>query len=303
MDKYITPEYLKKGDKIGIAATARKISSHELSHAIELFNSWDFEVEIAPNIYKEDNQYAGTDNERIAGLQLMLDNPDIKAIVCARGGYGTVRIIDKIDFSSFVKKPKWIAGYSDITVLHSHINNIFNIETIHSLMPLNIKSGYDVNSAETLRRALTGELTGHSLDSHEYNRNGEVSGILTGGNLSVIYSLNGSISDINTDGKILFLEDLDEYLYHIDRMIVNMKRANKFNKLKGLIIGGMSDMNDNNVPFGKTAYQIIYDEVKEYDFPVCFGFPAGHDEVNYSLIMGRKIIMKVNSSDVNIQFV
>lgn len=284
------PAFLKKGDKIGIIAPARKISKEEIQSAIDIFNAWGLEVVLSKNLFNADNQFSGTENERAEALQIMLNDDSIKAIISARGGYGTIRIIDKIDFTNFKKYPKWIIGYSDITVLHSHINN-FGIETLHATMPINFTK--NAEATETLRKAIFGEQLNYEVESHPLNRKGETEAELIGGNLSLIYALTGSISDIDTNGKILFIEDLDEYLYHIDRMMLNLKRSGKLDHLAGLIIGGMTDMKDNTIPFGKTAEEIIIDAVKEYDYPVCFNFPAGHVEKNLALYFGRKVKLKV----------
>jgi muramoyltetrapeptide carboxypeptidase len=284
------PDFLKKGDKIGILACARKISREEIQTAIDIFKAWGLEVVLSENLFKVDNQFAGTDDERANDLQIMLNDNSIRAIISARGGYGTIRIIDKIDFTHFKKQPKWIVGYSDITVLHSHINNL-GIETLHATMPINFSK--NVDAIETLRKALFGEKLNYESPPHPLNRKGNAEAKLVGGNLSILYSLTGSISDIDTKGKILFIEDLDEYLYHIDRMMMNLKRSGKLGHLAGLIVGGMSDMRDNSVPFGKTTEQIILDAVKEYNYPVCFNFPAGHVEKNSALYFGRKVKLKV----------
>ncbi len=288
----ITPNYLSKGDTIAIAAPARKISLEELQPAIDLFERWGLKVVFAENLFKSHHQYAGTDNERIEGMNQLLNNPNVKAIISARGGYGTVRIVDGLDFSKFMENPKWIAGYSDITVLHSDIHSELGVETLHCSMPINFAENTS-DAIESMRKALFGEALNYEVEAHEYNKTGFASGELVGGNLSVLYSLSGSFSDINTDGKILFIEDLEEYLYHIDRMIIQLKRSKKFWSLSGLIIGAMNKMNDNAIPFGKQAYEIIAEHVAEYDFPVCYGFPAGHIDDNRTLIMGRKITLEV----------
>lgn len=210
------------------------------------------------------------------------------------GGYGTVRIIDKLDFTSFRKNPKWICGFSDVTVLHSHIEKNFGVETIHCIMPVQLKKlGTENEAATTLLKTLKGESVNYEFPAYTLNRKGITEGKLVGGNLSILYSLLGSVSDINTEGKILFLEDIDEYLYHIDRMMMALKRAGKLNKLKGLIVGGMTDMKDNTIPFGKTAEEIIGDAVKEFDFPVCFNFPAGHIDNNCAIYLGRNVKLEV----------
>ena len=290
------PSTLKPGDKIGIITTARKISEAELLPAIKKFNEWGLKVVLGKNLYKSDNQYSGTDEERTDDLQTMLDNPEIKAIICARGGYGTVRIIDKINFTNFVKHPKWIIGYSDATVLHSHIHQQFGMATLHATMPFNFPADGSDNAATITLKNILFEKNPEPIiiPSSPLNRSGKAKGILTGGNLSILYSLIGTKSDIDTKNKILFLEDLDEYLYHIDRMMMNLKRAGKLENLAGLIIGGMTEMKDNTVPFGKTAEEIIADAVAEYNYPVCFNFPAGHIKNNTALILGREYELTVN---------
>lgn len=294
-----TPSYLKKGDKIGIAAPARKISPEELQPALELFKSWGLQPVFASNLFKSHHQYAGTDTERKEGFQELLNDKEVKAIICARGGYGSMRIIDELDFSVFSKKPKWIAGYSDVTVLHSHLNKLFETKTLHCTMPLNFANNTP-EALESLRKALFGERIIYSAPNHELNKTGIAMGILTGGNLSILYALSGSVSDIDTKGKILFIEDLEEYLYHIDRMMVQLKRSGKLQNLAGLIVGGMENMNDNTVPFGKTAYEIISEHVANYDYPVCFGFPAGHIDDNRTLILGRKIKLEVSDNTIEL---
>ncbi len=286
----IQPRYLKRGDTIGIIATARKISTEEINPAIAIIKSWGLEVELGNNLFNADNQFSGTDQERANDLQILLNDTSIKAIISARGGYGTVRIVDQIDFTTFIKNPKWIIGYSDITVLHSHIHNL-GIETLHATMPINFSK--NAEALESLRKALFGEVIKYEIETNALNRKGIAEGELIGGNLSILYSLSGSISDIDTTGKILFLEDLDEYLYHIDRMMMNLKRAGKLSHLAGLVVGGMTDMKDNTVPFGKTAEEIILDAVKEYNYPVCFNFPAGHIDRNLALLFGKKVKLEV----------
>jgi muramoyltetrapeptide carboxypeptidase len=298
-----TPPYLKPGDTIGIAASARKISEAEIEPSLRLIRSLGFKVKCASNLFLEENQYAGNDLMRTQGFQQLLEDADVRAILCARGGYGTVRIIDKLDFSSFITNPKWVAGYSDVTVLHSHIHTHFNIETLHSTMPLNFPTdGRSNESVKTLFSALTGKNISYDVPSHKFNKSGKAAATVVGGNLSILYSLNGTASDINTDGKILFIEDLDEYLYHIDRMMQNLKRSEKLKNLKGLIVGGMSDMNDNTIPFGKDALEIINETIAEYDYPVCFDFPAGHNRDNHTLILGREAELEVKENNVSLKF-
>lgn len=290
----ITPPYLQKGDRIAIVSPARKITPEEVAIAVRTFESWGLEVVIGKHIYAAYNQFAGKDEDRLSDFQQMLDDPTICAIICSRGGYGTVRIIDRLDFSRFVKNPKWIIGYSDATVLHSHIHSNFDIETLHAIMPLNFKENCEKNpSVLSLKKALFGKELSYNITADTLNRKGQGEGQLVGGNLSILYSLTSTSSDIDTSGKILFIEDLDEYLYHIDRMIMNLKRSGKLENLAGLIVGGMTKMHDNEVPFSKTANEIIAEAVEEYDYPVCFNFPAGHVDDNRALILGRKVKLKV----------
>ncbi|MGE5383795.1 MAG: S66 peptidase family protein [Omnitrophica WOR_2 bacterium] len=296
IDQMITPPFLKQGDTIAIASPARKISLEELKPAISMFEAWGLNVHISPELFSIDNQFAGTDYERCKYLQQLLDNPEIKAIVCARGGYGTMRIIDNIDFTLFKSSPKWIIGYSDITVLHSHIQKHCEIETLHATMPVNLLTeSLDNNIAfENLRKCLFGETPHYKIKGSIYNRKGNAKGVLTGGNLSILYSLIGSSSDVDLDGKILFIEDVDEYLYHIDRMMISLKRSGKLDSLAGLIVGSFKDMHDNETPFGSSVEEIIQNAVKEYKYPVIFGFPAGHIPLNQPLIFGREITLEVN---------
>jgi len=296
----IQPKNLQKEAIVAIVSTARKISSDKIIPAIKLLEKWGLNVIIGETIGSEENQFAASDEKRIADFQQMLDNPKVKAIWCARGGYGTVRLIDKLDFSAFKKHPKWIVGYSDITVLHSHIHNL-GIETLHATMPINIEKN-SKNALATLQKSLFEKNLSYEIPSDEKNKSGNTTGEIVGGNLSVLYSLLGSHSSIKTDGKILFIEDLDEYLYHIDRMCINLKRNGYFDNLKGLVVGGMTNMHDNEIPFGKTAEEIILDCVSEYDFPVVFNFPAGHLDDNRALILGRKVTLEVGEIKSKITF-
>ena len=297
----ITPNTLKKGDTVGIVSTARKISKEELNPALQLLDSWGLKAVLGKTIGAEENQFAGSDDLRATDFQQMLDDPKIKAIWCARGGYGTVRIIDKLDFSSFKKNPKWIVGYSDVTVLHSHIHNL-GVETLHGQMCLEIENK-TTETAESIRKVLFGEdynIEIENTNSHDSLR--ILKGELIGGNLSVLYSLCGSASEMDTNGKILFIEDLDEMLYHIDRMMMNLKRSDYLKNLKALIIGGMTEMKDNKVYFGKTAEEIILGLVKEYGYPVILNFPAGHIKDNRALILGRKVELKISENKITLNF-
>jgi len=294
----IIPEKLKIGDKIGIISTARKISLEELKASILILESWGVEIVLGQNLFEKNNQFSGTVGQRTADLQSMIDNDSIKAILCARGGYGTVQIIDNINFSSLKKKPKWIIGYSDVTVLHSHLNNL-GIASFHATMPINFENNSD-KCLESLKNSLLGESNRIECKSNIFNCLGEVDAEIVGGNLSILYSLLGSISDIDTEGKILFIEDLDEYLYHIDRMMMNLNRNGKLAKLKGLIVGEMNDMNDNEIPFGKSVEEIILEHTKGYDYPICFGFSAGHINDNRCIKLGVKSVLKITENGVSL---
>lgn len=289
------PSFLTKGDKVAIVATARKISRDEVSFSMEILQKWGLRPVLGKNIFKAQHQFAGTDERRAEDFQQMLDDEKIKAIFCARGGYGTVRIIDELNFNEFRKNPKWIVGYSDITVLHSHIFSNFGIPTVHGSMPINFPKNTK-EALETLRKSLFGEPLDFVIPHHKYNRKGSAEGIVTGGNLSLLQSLMGTKSDIDIRNKILFIEDLDEYLYHIDRMMMNMKRSGKLSNIKGLIVGGLTKMRDNEVPFGKSAEEIILEKIAEYQFPVCFGFPAGHMDDNRSIYLGKRARLDVGST-------
>ena len=303
----ITPNTLQKGDTIAIVSTARKLKKEELRPALKILESWGLKAVLGKTIGAEENQFAGNEELRAEDFQQMLDNPKIKAIWCARGGYGTVKMIDMLDFSAFQKNPKWIIGYSDVTVLHSHIHNL-GIETLHAQMCLDIENKTE-EARESIRKVLFEQEYSIAFNVNTYNKTfqqkhqlSSIQSKIVGGNLSVFYSLCGSSSAINTDGKILFIEDLDEYLYHIDRMMMNLKRNGVFKNLKALIVGGMTDMNDNRIPFGKTAEEIILDAVKDYNYPVFFNFPAGHIKDNQALIFGREVKLISENDQVILNF-
>ena len=294
----IIPKKIKIGDKFGIISTARKISLDELRPAIKILESWGVEVIMGDNLFEQDNQFSGKISQRSADLQQMLDNDSIKAILCARGGYGSVQIIDHVDFSNLINNSKWIIGYSDVTVLHSHLCNL-GLASLHATMPIN----FEVNTKESLdslKNSLFGIKRSIKCKSHLLNRFGRIEADIVGGNLSILYSLLGSESDIDTDGKILFIEDIDEYLYHIDRMMMNLKRNGKLKNIVGLIVGGMSDMKDNAISFGKTAEEIISEHTNDYDLPVCFGFPAGHLNDNRSILLGVSSVLEINENGVSL---
>jgi muramoyltetrapeptide carboxypeptidase len=295
-----TPPYLKKGDTVAIVCTARKFFPEEAKPAIDLLESWGLKVKLGKTIGLDSCQLGGSDAERAADFQDQLDNDNVKAIWCARGGYGTVRIIDKIDFSKFKKHPKWVMGFSDVTVLHSHINTL-NVATLHSIMPFTVpKAPEEVK--QTFKNALFGIKNSYTIPSKSYDKKGVAKGELVGGNLSIIYSLLGSKSSIDTKDKILFIEDLDEYLYHVDRMLQNIKRNDYFKNVKGIIVGSMRDMHDNDIPFGQNEVQLITEISNELNIPIAFEFCAGHQKDNRTLVLGSQVSFEVNDTEIKLKF-
>ena len=291
---------LKKGDAVAVISTARKVRPSELDFAINKIKSWGLNVCFGKNLFKQDHQFAGTIKERVEDLQWALDDVNIKAVFFARGGYGSVHVVDSVDWQTFRTNPKLLIGFSDITVFHSHVHQCFNIPTLHAAMPITYPQNTDL-AIKNIRDILFGEKVSYKFKGHSFNKNGKVKANIVGGNLSILFSLLGSKSQLNTDGKILFLEDLDEYLYHIDRMMQALKRAGMLENLSGLIIGGMSGMNDNTIPFGKTAEEIIRDVVSEYTYPVAFDIPAGHINENLPLLFGKKVNFSVATNQVLIR--
>ena len=297
---YHTPPYLAIGDTVAITCPAKKLP-RDILDAVKLLESWGLNVVLGETVKASWHQFAGTDELRALDMQRFLDDPNIKAIFAARGGYGTIRIIDRIDFSNFKKHPKWIIGFSDITVLHSHIQAVYKTESIHGQMPLTIPDG-SIVSLETLRKALFNEALDYKYTSAIKNKSGEANAVLIGGNLTLLVMMAGSVSEQDYSGKILFLEDVGEYLYSLDRMMWNLKRSGKLTNLKGLIVGSFTEMKDNDIPFGQTAEQIIMEHVNEFDYPVCFNFPAGHINDNRALIFGRKVNMLVDEQNVSLTY-
>lgn len=299
--KMITPPYLQKGDTVAIVATARKNIDDNLKPAIELLKSWGLEVKVGNSIGLDFHQLAGTDEQRAKDFQEQLDNPNIKMIWCVRGGYGTVRMIDLLDFTKFKQNPKWIVGFSDVTVLHSHLNTM-GYKSIHGIMPVTVGKATK-EAKETLRVALfNNERLEYDLLPHPMNKFGKAKGELVGGNLSILYSLFGSPSAIDCNDKILFIEDLDEYLYHIDRMMMNLKRNGCLESIKGILVGGMTKMKDNDIPWGKDALQIVEDVTKKYNIPIVYEFPAGHIRDNRALVLGTQVELEVNNECSKIIF-
>lgn len=293
----IIPPFLKAGDTVALVCTARKFFPEDTKPAIDLLESWGLKVKLGNTIGLNNCQLGGTDNERAADFQAQLDDENVKAIWCARGGYGTVRIIDSINFTKFKKHPKWIMGFSDVTVLHSQLN-IERVASLHSIMPFTVPNAPE-EVKDTLRKALFGETISYTIPSKSYDVKGTASGELVGGNISILYSLLGSKSAIDTKDKILFIEDLDEYLYHIDRMMYNLKRNGYFEQVKGIIVGSMADMHDNEIPFGQNEVQIITEIAKDFSIPIAFQFPAGHQSDNRTLILGEQVDFEVNEKKLN----
>jgi len=298
------PPFLKSGDTIAIVAPAGVIKNHAtIYEAADLAKSWKLNSIIGKNVFDQYHHFSATDKKRKTDLQEALDNPSVKAIWCARGGYGTVRIIDDLDFTQFKKKPKWIIGYSDITVLHNHIHNL-GVETLHAMMPVNIEFPEEKRreSVNTLKRALFGELETYEISSSHFNTKGVATGQLVGGNLTLLENLLGSPSSINTDGKILFFEEIGEYKYHIDRLLQGLKRNGYLDKCAGIIVGGMSGLKKNTPSYGCRIEELILGALPNKNIPVLFNFPAGHDPENRALYLGRTIELKITNQTSTIVF-
>lgn len=300
INQTIQPPFLKKGDTIAIVATARKHSDTLMNDTKAFLESWGLHVKIGKSIGLSNNQLAGTDQERALDFQTQLDDPSIKAIWCVRGGYGTVRMIDLLDFSKFKNNPKWVIGFSDVTVLHAHINKM-NIQSLHAIMPLNLKKATE-EAKNSLFCTLFGEPLYYNIPTDSLNVFGDAEGELVGGNLSILYNLSGTPSMPIYKDKILYLEDLDEYLYHVDRMMMNLERTGALKHIKGLVVGGMTQMKDNTTPWGKDAYGIIEDITKKYNIPTIYNFPAGHIDDNRALILGRRVKIKVDKNQSELIF-
>ncbi|WP_273289775.1 LD-carboxypeptidase [Winogradskyella sp.] len=301
----IRPPYLKAGDTVAIVAPSGilKNREREVQQAIDLLKSWGLHSVVGKHVFSKADHFAGTDDERCEDLQRAMDDPKISAIWCARGGYGTVRILDKLNYSKFKKNPKWVIGYSDITALHNQLHNE-GYESLHALMCVSLtKDLEDVKSSiETFKSALFGNPTNYTLEGSEYNRNGEASGQLVGGNLTILHTMLGSKESIDTSGKILFIEEIGEYKYHIDRMLQSMKRAGYFDNLKGLVVGDMSKLRKNTTLWGTSVEQLVLDALKEYDFPIAFNMPAGHEKDNRALVLGRAVELKVDKKESTLTF-
>jgi muramoyltetrapeptide carboxypeptidase len=292
------PLPLRVGQKVTVLAPAGRISREAVAAGLKGLREWGLEVETGEHLFAHDYQFAGTDAQRLTDLQRALNDPEAGAIICARGGYGTTRIIDQLDFTAFLQRPKWLVGYSDITTLHLHLHRL-GTESLHATMPLLF--GRDTPfSIESLRNLLFGGEISYSVAPHGLNRNGEGSGVLVGGNLALLVSNVGTASDVDTKGKVLFLEDINEYLYSIDRMMIQLKRSGKLAELAGLVVGHFTDSKDNDIPFGKDPHEIVADAVREYGFPVCYGFPVGHEPENWAMPCGRTVHLAVGPEEVTL---
>ncbi|MCF6356305.1 MAG: LD-carboxypeptidase [Draconibacterium sp.] len=290
-----TPPFLINNSKIRIVSPAGKIKEERVIPAVEWLEKQGYKVELGKHVFAQHFQFAGTDSQRLEDLQTAFDDPETNVIICSRGGYGMVRIIDQLDFAEFKEHPKWLVGFSDITILHSYLNNN-ETASIHGAMPPFFfdEKGKPNESLVSLMDLLKGGNISYQIKPNERNRTGNVTAELIGGNLSIIASLLGTKYELKTEGKILFLEDIDEYLYHIDRIMRQLKLAGKLEKLAGLVVGDFTGIKDNETPFGQTYEEIIWEVVKDYNYPVCFGFPAGHDKKNLALTFGKKWNLNVS---------
>lgn len=304
-NKLIQPPYLKAGDTVAIVAPSGVLNGRtaEIDRAKALLKSWNLNVVVGKHVFKKDHHFAGTDNERCEDFQNALDDPKIKAIWCARGGYGTVRILDKLDYTKFIEQPKWIIGYSDITALHNQIHNA-GVESIHAMMCTSLIDKEDElqETIATMKQAVFGEALSYTLKGSKFNKTGTTTAPLIGGNLTMLHTMLGSETSIDTSGKILFIEEIGEYKYHIDRMLQSLKRAGYFNNCKGLLVGDMTKIRKNTTPWGTSIEQLILDALAEYDFPIAFNMPAGHENDNRALILGRSLEMKVTESKTELIF-
>ena len=300
----IQPESLKSGDTISILAPSGVLNNfdNKITKAINIFKSWGLNVVLGNHIYDKNGHFAGTDKNREKDFQKALDNKNIKAIWCARGGYGAVRIIDKLNFDNYLKNPKWIIGFSDITVIHNKLN-FLNSESIHAMMITGFEDiGQNNDSLSKLKNVLFGDSLSYSIASNKNNKTGKSEGIIVGGNLTLIQSTIGSKTELKMKDKILFIEEIGEYAYHIDRMLYSLKRAGYFENCKGLIVGQISDVKKNTTDFGRSINELILDVLDEYNFPILFDFPAGHEKTNFPIILGRKVILDVSKPDSKVIF-
>ena len=292
------PAYLDRGDTIGVVCPAGYMAMERVQQCLQILEAWGFKVKVGKTVGgNSTNYFSGTDKERLTDFQEMLDDDEVKAVLCARGGYGIGRIIEQIKFKKFAKQPKWIIGFSDVTVLHAHIYSNYKIATLHAPMAGAFNEGEN-EFVLSLRSALTGTSAKYEVKPHEFNKIGMASGELVGGNLALLTHICGTSSDIKTKNRILFLEDVGEYLYNVDRMLYQLKRNGKFDKLSGVIIGGFTENKDTDRPFGKTVFEIIHEIFQEFDYPICFGFPVSHGIENYALKIGVEYNLSISSGKV-----
>lgn len=294
------PTHLKSGDKVAIIAPAGKLVKGTLEVALNTLMNWGLQVVMGEYVEKGHHYFSGTDEERLSDFQKVLDNPEVKAIFCARGGYGTTRIIDKLNFAGFQKDPKWIVGYSDVTALHFHVHKM-GVASLHSLMPTGFADAA-VQSIESLKKVLFGDELSYIFDPHPNNRFGSSTGQIIGGNLSLIVDSIGTPSEIDFENKILFIEEIDEYLYKIDRMMVQLKRAGKLGNLAGFVVGHMTGMKDTKVAFGKSVEELLLDHVSEYDYPVVLGVPVGHEALNLAIPCSYECFLNSKGQEVELVF-
>lgn len=288
------PPYLRKGDTIGIVCPSGYMPADKAQTCIKVLQEWGYQVKIGKTLGHQFHYFSGTDQERLEDLQKMLDDTTVKAILCGRGGYGMSRIIDLLDFKIFKKNPKWIIGYSDITLLHAHLYTQLKTASLHSPMAAAFNDGeFENEYIQSLKKILKGGSCKYRSTAHPLNQFGTGSGELVGGNLSLLAHMIGSRSAFNFNKKILFIEDIGEYIYNIDRMMIQLERSGALQNLSGLIIGGFTDMKDTVIPFGATITQVIHERVKKYQYPICFDFPVSHSRENYPLKVGVKHELKV----------
>ena len=304
-ENLIQPPYLKAGDTVAIVAPSGilKHRNEEVERAKRLLKQWNLNVVVGKHVFNQANHFAGTDQERCEDFQNALDNPNIKAIWCARGGYGTVRILDKLDYTKFLEQPKWIIGYSDITALHNQIHNL-GVQSLHAMMCVSLpKDESEVEQTiATFKKAIFGETLSYTLEGSKYNQTGEVRAPIVGGNLTMLHTMLGSKTSVDTSGKILFIEEIGEYKYHIDRMLQSLKRAGYFDHCKGVIVGDMTKLRKNTTLWGTSIEQLILDALADYDFPIAFNMPAGHEKDNRAMILGRTVELRVAKDESVLKF-
>ncbi|GEO07037.1 peptidase S66 [Adhaeribacter aerolatus] len=298
----ILPPFLQAGDKVGVVSTSNFTEQKYIDELVKILQAWHLEPVLGKTIGPRKGSFAGSDKLRKTDLQEMLDNDEIKAVLETMGGYGIIRVIDQVNFNKFKYKPKWLVGYSDTTFLHSHVQGMLSTASIHGTMAADLEDGYQPESWESLRKALFGEKLNYKIKAHPLNRPGQAEAMLVGGTISVLCNAKGTMSEVNTNGKILFLEEIGEKHFRLDSYLTSLKHAGKFDYVRGLLIGELEDMQEDDPPFGKTPEEIILDAVQDYDFPVCFGFPAGHGKVNQALIFGAPVQMVVSPKGTTVTF-